>query len=148
MSATFEEILEHSGRLVYTSAGDSMRPFIRSDRDLLVIEKPQGRLKKYDVALYRRDSGRYVLHRVIKVRPNDYVTCGDNRWQREAGVTDRHVLGVLTAIVRDGKTVSVRDPDYRRRVRLWCGFYWLRAAVLWMRALPGRVRGRIRRWIG
>lgn len=146
MGATFEEILQRDGRLVYTSVGDSMRPFIRSGKDLLVIERVDGRLKRYDAPLYRRDSGQYVLHRILKVRENDYVICGDNRWQRETGITDRHILGVLTAIVRDGKTLSVRDPAYQRQVRLWCRFFWLRAMILWTKALPGRVRRKLKRW--
>ena len=146
MKMTFEEILSRDGRLVYTSVGDSMRPFIRSGEDLLVIEKPTGRLHKYDVPLYRRDSGQYVLHRVLKVREKDYVICGDNRWQRETGITDRHILGVLTAIVREGRTISVRDSAYLRKVRLWCDLFWLRAAILWMKALPGRVQRKLRQW--
>ena len=60
--STFEEELERTGKLVYTNVGDSMMPLIRQDKDLLIIEKkPEGRLKKYDVPLYRRDSGQYVL---------------------------------------------------------------------------------------
>ena len=73
----FEDVIERDGRLVYTNVGDSMRPLIRQDRDILIIEKPHGRLKKYDVPLYKRDSGQYVLHRVLKVREKDYVICGD-----------------------------------------------------------------------
>ena len=80
--ATFEEEIEKNGRLVYTNVGDSMRPLIRQGRDLLIIEKPQGRLRKYDVPLYKRDSGQYVLHRILKVRDSDYVICGDNRWTK------------------------------------------------------------------
>ena len=108
-NSSFEEILEKEGRLVYTNVGDSMWPFIREGRDLVVIERVSGKLEKYDVPLYRRDSGQYVLHRVLKVRENDYVLCGDNRWRRETGVTDRHILGVLTAVIRDGKELPVTE---------------------------------------
>jgi hypothetical protein len=48
----FEDVIKRDGRLVYTNVGDSMRPLIRQDRVILIIEKPQGRLKKYDVPLY------------------------------------------------------------------------------------------------
>ena len=109
-----------------------------------MIEKPTGRLKKYDVPLYRRDSGQYVLHRILKVRKDDYVICGDNRWRRETGITDQHILGVLTAIVRDGKTILMQDPAYLRKVHLWCDFFWVRAAILWIKFLPGRVRIKIK----
>lgn len=80
--STFEEEISHTGKLIYTNVGDSMMPLIRQNRDLLIIEKVSGRLKKYDVPLYKRDSGQYVLHRIIKVHKDDYVICGDNRWQK------------------------------------------------------------------
>ena len=126
----FEDVIEHDGKLVYTNVGDSMAPLIRQDRDLVVIEKPEGRLKKYDVALYKRDSGEYVLHRVVKVTDSGYVIRGDNRFSNEYGITDRHIIGVLTAVVRDGKEVSVTSPRYRAYVRLRCVSYPIRA-FLW-----------------
>ena len=67
--STFEEEIARNGFLLYRNVGDSMLPLIRQGRDLvLVSRKPEGRLKKYDVPLYRRDSGQYVLHRILKVR--------------------------------------------------------------------------------
>ena len=128
--SSFEEVLARDGRLVYSNVGDSMWPLIRQGRDLLVIERPRGRLRKYDVPLYRRDSGQYVLHRVLRVREKDYVICGDNRACPETGITDKHILGVLTAVVRDGKELAVTDWRYRLYVRLWCGLFPLRALVL------------------
>ena len=83
---SFEEIINRDGQLIYTNVGDSMQPLIRQDRDLLIIEKSEGRLKKYDVPLYKRDSGQYVLHRILKVRKDDYVICGDNRYCKEYGL--------------------------------------------------------------
>ena len=128
--SSFEEILEKEGRLIYSNVGDSMQPLIRQGRDLLVIESPRGRLKKYDVPLYRRDSGQYVLHRVLQVREHDYVLCGDNRWHRETGVTDRQILGVLTSVVRDGKELPVTDWRCWFYIHLWCGLFPLRALLL------------------
>ena len=127
---TFEEEIERSGRLIYTNVGDSMLPLIRQDRDILIIEKPHGRLRKYDVPLYRRDSGKYVLHRILKVRDDDYVICGDNRWKKEYGITDRHIIGVLTAVVRDGKEVPVTSLKYRIYVTVWCGCFPVRAFIV------------------
>lgn len=128
--STFEEEINQTGKLIYTNVGDSMMPLIRQGKDLLIIEKVNGRLKKYDVPLYKRDSGQYVLHRILKVRKNDYVICGDNRWGREYGIQDRHIIGVLTGIIRDGREVSVNDKKYKIYVHLWCDFFWIRAFIL------------------
>jgi hypothetical protein len=130
IKSTFEKEIQQNGKLIYTNVGDSMMPLLRQNRDLMIIEKPNGRLKKYDVPLYKRDSGQYVLHRILKVRKDDYVICGDNRWHREYGITDRHIIGVLTGIIRDGKTISVRDKKYRLYVHLWCDFFYVRAFIL------------------
>ena len=138
----FEDVIAHGGRLVYTNVGDSMLPLIRQGRDLLIIEKPHGRLKKYDVPLYRRDSGRYVLHRVLKVRDSDYVICGDNRYNKEYGITDRHIIGVLTAVVRDGREIPVTALRYRLYVHLWCDFFPVRALILKAKKIPKRLKRR------
>ncbi len=118
MTVTFEEILNKGETLYYTNVGDSMMPLIKEGRDVLVIEpKPPQRLKVGDVPLYKRDTGQYVLHRVVKVRSDDYLIRGDNRFHTESGITDRHIIGVLTGIIRDGHLMSVTDMAYLDYVR-------------------------------
>ena len=131
--STFEEEIEKSGKIIYINVGDSMMPFIKQGRDVLVISRVEGRLKRYDVPLYKRDSGQYVLHRILKVRENDYVICGDNRCSREYGITDRHIIGVLTGIIRDGREIPVTDRKYRIYVHLWCDFFPVRAFIIRIR---------------
>lgn len=146
-NSTYEEQIQQHGSLVYTNVGDSMMPLLRENRDLLIVEKrgPE-RLKKYDVPLYKRPNGQYILHRIIKVRKDDYVIVGDNRWQREFGVKDEWIFGVLTAVVRDGKMLDVTNWKYKLYVHLWCDLFWIRAAILWVRDLPMRFRRLMRRY--
>ena len=92
--------------------GTSMLPLIRQGRDEVILKKPSGRLKKYDIPFYKRESGQFVLHRIVKVRKNDYVICGDNQTDYEYNITDDMILAVVIAIIRDGKTISVTDKEY------------------------------------
>ena len=142
---TFEEELATYGKLIYTNKGNSMEPFIRQGHDLFVIsQKPEGRLRKYDAPLYKNKNGQYVLHRIVKVREQDYVICGDNCIWREFGITDSQILGVLTAIIRDGKTeIPVTDPGYLRKVHLWCALYPVRAVLRRLRMLPRHIRRKL-----
>lgn len=143
--SSFEEILKSEGRLVYSNVGTSMLPLIRQGRDLLIIEKTSGRLDKYDVPLFRRPDGKYVLHRVIKVCPDGYVLRGDNQLIKEKGVTDDQILGVLTAVVRGGKEIRTASPRCRAYARIWCALFPVRAPfLLWCAALR-RLRKRIRK---
>lgn len=113
----FEDVIAEQGKLIYTNVGDSMYPLIKP-RDLLVIEAVKGPLKQYDVPLYKRDNGQYVLHRIVKIKHGDYLICGDNRRGIERGITDSHIIGVLTEIIREGKEISVYSPKYRLYNRL------------------------------
>ena len=142
---TFEEEINRTGRLVYTNVGRSMMPLLRQHKDLMIIEKPAGRCRKYDVPLYKRDNGQYVLHRILKVRKEDYVICGDHCWRKEYGITDRHIIGVLTGVVRNRKTIPVTDRRYLAYVHLWCDFFYIRAAILLSKSLFYRLKRKLRR---
>lgn len=136
---SFEQELREHGELIHRGTGKSMWPLLKEGRDLMVIRpKPTGRLKKYDAPLYRRGS-RYVLHRIVKVRAEDYVICGDNCIHRERGVTDDQIVGKLAAVIRKGRYIPVSSRGYRLYVRTWCGLYRLRVLVMWLAALSRRV---------
>ncbi len=119
-----EEILARDGKLVYRIRGVSMNPMLVQNRDLVVIRSTAERLKKYDVALYKRGD-EYVLHRVIKVKEDCYLIRGDNTFSREP-VSGSDVIGVLTAFVRNGKTVSVTNRAYKFYARFWNAVYPVR----------------------
>ena len=82
---------------------------------------------------------------MLKVRRDDYVICGDNRYRREYGITDRHIIGVLTAVVRDGKEIPVTDRRYRLYVHLWCDFFPLRAFILKAKHFPKWLKRKLKR---
>ncbi len=134
-NATFEQVLGRGEQLIHSNVGDSMLPLIRQGKDLMVIApRPEGRCKRYDAVLYKRPNGRYVLHRILKVRKDDYVICGDNRCVREFGVPDSWIIGVLAAVLRDGKReLKVTDWRYRLYVHLWCDFFWIRVLLIRIR---------------
>lgn len=111
-----EDILEKDGAFVSTTVGSSMYPMLRDRRDTVVIRKYAGRLKKYDVPLYKRN-GRYILHRIVKVLPDSYIIRGDNCRRKEYGITDQDIIGVLREFYRDDKKIDMEGIAYRLYVR-------------------------------
>lgn len=131
---TYEQELERTGELIYTTTGRSMRPFLRSGEDLFrIVRKTEARCQKYDAVLYRRDSGKYVLHRIVRVHPRTYTLCGDNCDYLEHGIRDDQILGILTHVIRQGKPIDVNAPGYRNMIKLWCALYFLRAPIITVR---------------
>ena len=94
---------------------------LRQHKALLVISrKPEERLKKNDVVLFKRN-GKYILHRIVRVNENSYDIAGDHNWWEEKDVKEEDIIGVLTSFVRDGKKIPVDDKRYQAYITLWCG---------------------------
>ena len=136
-SSTFEKELAVHGRFMYKNIGTSMMPLIREGKDVMIIERPNGRLKKYDVALYKKN-GSYILHRVIKVRESDYVIVGDHCTVREYGITDSDIIGVMKGLIRSGKELDLNSFGYKFYYHLWCDLYPVRVLIIKMKSFARR----------
>lgn len=130
IKTTYEEELNRKGSFTYTCSGVSMLPLLRQHKDLFTIEKKQGRCEKYDVVLYKRPPKSYVLHRVVEVRERDYVILGDNCLNKEYGIRDEDILGVMTSFVRNGKEYPVSHKGYRMYAVVWYFLYPLRRVLM------------------
>ena len=137
--AGFDDILKRDGFLVYKTRGVSMEPMLRDGKDVVVLKKPGGRLKLFDVPLYRRRDRRFTLHRIIAVRDNDYVIRGDNTFVKEY-VPRSDVVGVLTEFKRKGKNHTVDETGYRVYVRVWHFIYPLRRVLHKLRRFGGKIK--------
>ena len=150
MTTSFEEELARNGNLVFPNVGRSMLPLLREGRDLMVIERAE-ELRCFDAVLFRRPGvsgrGAYVLHRILKVRPDGRCwIVGDNCVEGE-DVRRENVLGVLTAVRRGDRLIRVTDPAYRLYVALWCRPYRLRFALLRLARFARRCAGRALRLV-
>ena len=122
---TIEQAIEQNGYHLSTIVGDSMMPLLRNRRDMVKVVAPPERLKKYDLPLYKRPSGEYVLHRVVKVKKNHYIICGDNRFWREK-VPFEWIVGIVDSVFRDETEIPVTDPGYVAYVKKTCRTFWPR----------------------
>ncbi|MGN0822585.1 MAG: hypothetical protein ACI4NG_02320 [Candidatus Gallimonas sp.] len=116
---TIAEALEREGKYVGPTVGISMLPMLKTGRDTVVIVPKRERLKRLDVALFRRGEA-YVLHRVIEAKEGGYVIRGDNCYADER-VKEEDVIGVLTEYFRKDKHIACDEKRYlayaERRVR-------------------------------
>ena len=117
-SAMYKEQVERLGAISFVPNGVSMWPIIKNRGQSVIIEKKQGRLKRFDVAFYQRDNGNCVLHRVMKVTDNGYIMCGDSQFALEI-VDEDKVFGVMTGFYKKDKYIPVTDEDYLNSVERW-----------------------------
>ena len=114
-------IIEHlaNGNSVCISPkGISMLPMLRDSIDSVVLAPLPDRLKKYDIPLYKRENGKYILHRIVKI--DDTYTCiGDNQFKYEKGIERAQLIAVVTAFTHGNKEYSVNDFSYKFYCRFW-----------------------------
>ena len=118
--------------------GDSMRPLIRRGRDPVTIVPLSRELKKGDVVLFTLRDGRYVVHRVWKLKPGWVRTFGDNCWNPEPWFSEELVLGQVMRFVRNGRTVRLDTPVARAWGRVWMFSHPIRLCYKRLRAFAGR----------
>lgn len=126
-----------SGKSVrFSPMGKSMLPMLRQGKDSVVLSPITGRLKKYDLPLYRRNNGKYVLHRIVSAGET-YTCMGDNQSMVESGICQEQLIGVVTAFYRGERYYSVNHPVNWLYCRLWRVItsmrYFFRRADRWVR---------------
>lgn len=102
----------------FSPMGISMLPMLRQGIDSVVLSPVPEKLKKYDLPLYRRTDGKYVLHRIVKTGET-YTCIGDNQFTYEPGISHGQVLALVTAFYRGERKWEVTSPLYR----LYCVFW-------------------------
>lgn len=98
--------------------GVSMLPMLRQGKDRVELGPLPEKLKKYDLPVYQMPSGKYLMHRVLKVTPTHYICLGDNTLEYEI-IAPEQMIGVVTAFQRNGKRIEVTNPLYRFYCLVW-----------------------------
>ena len=131
-----QEVLSVGQSVRIYPMGTSMLPMLRQGVDSVVLSPITGKLQKCDIPLYRRDDGKYVLHRIVQVEET-YTCIGDNQFQVEPGVRADQMIAVVTAFYRGERKHSVTEPGYRMYCRLWyhslCLRKFWRRGIRWLR---------------
>lgn len=146
MSDQIEKVLQEKGRIVNAPFGNSMLPLIRPGKDVVVLKRVQELPEKYDVVLYRRANGKYILHRILDVKEEGYILCGDGQYVKEYKVHREQILGVMEGFYRNKTYVDVKSKGYRLYTRLWCMSLGVRKILLLSAALERRALAKLKAW--
>lgn len=133
------EFIDEGKSVTVNLKGNSMRPFLESDRDQGILVKHNG-IKKGDVVLAEIYQGHFVLHRIDKIlyrgdeisglcdMPDcDVVLRGDGNPIGTELCKLRNVRAICSKLVRDGKEYDLNTSN------TWKMYSWT-----WTRLLPVR----------
>lgn len=134
-----EELLRAGTPIQIVPSGYSMYPLVNPNKGDAVVLEPLGErtLKKREVVLFRRNSlaapgagDILVLHRIVRISGEDFFLVGDNQCDVEGPVNRSQICGVMTAVVKKGRSISVTDLRYRLSCGVWHILLPVRPALL------------------
>lgn len=136
-----QEQLNSGKKVSFMPSGNSMRPMLVGGKDMVILEKPKGKLRFFDVPLYyRRETDKYVVHRVVGFQKDgSYIMLGDNNFQKEYNIRQEDIIAVVTAFYHKGRMYSVTHPIYRLYCNLW---YYSRPVRLLVLKIKSKVHRR------
>lgn len=123
------EQLKQGGSVRLTVTGNSMYPLFRGGVDSVVLTAAK-KIKKYDIPLYRRKDGSFVLHRVVREKNGVYTLLGDNQLLKETPIYADQMLAVVKGFYRGRNYTPCTKLWYRFYARVWTAFIPMRPALL------------------
>jgi hypothetical protein len=120
--------------------GYSMLPMLRQGIDTVELAPLPEKLSKYDLPVYQYPSGKYVMHRIVKVEKNHCICLGDNTYSYEV-IRREQMLGIVSAFKRGTKRIEANAFSYRLYCRIWvaafparkflkCAFGWIKRHII------------------
>lgn len=124
--SVLREIAEEGKVVSMLIAGSSMAPFLCHNRDYIYFTRPERELRRGDMVFYQRDGGRYVMHRIYKIKPDGYYMVGDAQTQIEGPLRRDQIFALIIQAKRKGKMIRPGD------------FWWEFFEHVWIRIVPAR----------
>ena len=113
-----QEMINKDKQVNLTVTGNSMFPLFSHLRDSVTVKKIN-EYKKYDIILYVRNNGDLVLHRIVKVKNNEFYLCGDNQTLIEYPIYPNQVIGKVVSFTRKGKVYDFNSFLSMFYARFW-----------------------------
>lgn len=111
-------LVEEGREVNFTPKGMSMLPFIRGDRDSVLLGRPLD-LRVGDIVLARHSGGSCVLHRIAGMDGDKVVLMGDGNIAGREYCSRSDVMAKVVGILRNGKRVDCTSSSHRFLSWIW-----------------------------
>lgn len=117
MMKLFLEVIKSGEDCPLTGSGNSMRPFLKNEKDILIMTTVEGKkLKVGDIVLYQRSNCHYVIHRLYKIcTDGTFCFIGDNQYYVERNILRNQIIAKAKSAIINGKVINCERGFLRQR---------------------------------
>lgn len=139
-----QENLSLGRKVKFTVSGNSMLPWVVSNRDQVILTGVAEKdLKTGDIILFQNQMGRYKLHRIIKKETSYYRTMGDSCLFEDGRIYPEDIIGVVEKIYRKGMEIDCNRGRWVAIFALWRYLLPIRKQLLELYFLMGKIKSKI-----
>lgn len=122
-----EDVIKNGGTFPLTVTGTSMTPTLYSVRDSVnLVSAEKKPPNKYDIVFFKRTNGKLVLHRIIKILPNNQLLInGDSQIWTET-INRSQIIAVVNSYNRNEKVTDCNSFSFKLYSLFWCNLKPLR----------------------
>ena len=113
-----EETIKSGTDVKLKVSGTSMYPLVGSRRDSVLLTKVKS-LKVGDVPLFKRADGKFVLHRIVKIKDGAYGMRGDFEQKIEHPIYPEQIVAVAKGFYRNERYISCESFGYKMYKFFW-----------------------------
>ncbi len=104
-----EEAFSRGQAITIPVTGVSMRPFLEPGDSVTLAPIDEKPIEQGDILLYRRASGQFVLHRVVKISHRTITFCGDGHTTVEKNIPIANVVARVIQYQKDDAEYGLEE---------------------------------------
>ena len=107
--AEIESLLQNGENVKIPIRGKSMLPFLKETDKIVLFSAYAERFSLGDILLAREESGRVILHRLVKINKETLILAGDGNLVQHEIINSNRVIGVARWAIRGDKKIDLQS---------------------------------------
>ena len=107
--AEIESLLQNGENVKIPIRGKSMLPFLKETDKIVLFSAYAERFSLGDILLAREESGRVILHRLVKINKEALILAGDGNLVQHEIIYSNQVIGVARWAIRGDKKIDLQS---------------------------------------
>ena len=104
-----ESLLQNGENVKIPIRGKSMLPFLKETDKVVLFPAYSERFSLGDILLAREESGRVILHRLVKINKETLILAGDGNLVQHEIINSNQVIGIARWAIRGDKKIDLQS---------------------------------------
>lgn len=127
-----ESALRNGKPVTIRVVGKSMEPFLIDNKDIVrIVPSCPNKLHRGDIVLFKINNV-YCLHRIISIKGNRIILCGDGISQSKEKIRLENVIGILDSVIcQSGDVILCKSKAWVIKSHIWMALLPIRKYLLY-----------------